>query len=269
MSPTCSIVISTYNWPEALELNLLSLARQSVLPDEILIADDGSEANTRQLIDTMKERLRVPVIHLWHADEGFRKTIIMNRAFMKASGDYIIQLDGDVIPHKHFVKDHLNFAEAGSFVAGTRVTTSKELASVLLKKKRTDISVWEKGTKNFLNGLHFPAFAGLLESYRSGEKNIYYAKGCNMAFWKADLLKVNGYDESFTGWGYEDSDIAIRLYNAGVRKRYLKMAGIVFHLWHQEYSRDREKHNNELLRQTRENRKTWIEKGMNQYKATQ
>jgi glycosyltransferase involved in cell wall biosynthesis len=269
MNPTSSIVMSTYNWPEALELNLMALANQSVLPGEILIADDGSTSETRRLIESIQKRIAIPVIHLWHENEGFRKTIIMNQAFVKASGDYIIQLDGDVIPHRHFVKDHLEFAVSGSFVAGTRVTTNKELASALIREKRTNVSVWDKGTKNFFNGLHFPSIGKLLENYRTGERNIYYAKGCNMAFWKTDLQKVNGYDESFTGWGYEDSDLAIRLYNAGIRKRYLKLAGIVFHLWHQEYSRDRINHNNELLRHTKESGKTWAEKGMNQYQATQ
>src|ERR1700712_962551 len=104
----CSLVISTYNWPQALELCLKSVATQKHLPDEVIIADDGSGEETRLLIDKYKKDFPVPLLHLWHEDKGFRKTIILNKAINQSSFEYIIQVDGDVILEKHFISDHLN-----------------------------------------------------------------------------------------------------------------------------------------------------------------
>ncbi len=111
--PTSTLVTPTYNWPEALELLLLSLLRQTRLPDEIIIADDGSKEETKSVIDKYKEKFSVPLIHIWHEDKGNRKPAIMNKAIAQAKGDYIIEIDGDIIMEKHFVEDHLRFAEEG------------------------------------------------------------------------------------------------------------------------------------------------------------
>lgn len=265
MTPSTSLIISTYNWPEALELCLASVARQSLLPTEILIADDGSNPGTKILVDIMRNRLGIPIIHLWHTDQGFRKATIMNRAFVTANQDYIIQIDGDMILHPEFIRDHIDAARLGYYVAGARVMTSEKLKDKLLEEKRTAVSVFEKGAKNFFNGIHLPLMGRLLRNYRCSEEEIYYVKGCNMAFWKNDLYKVNGYDENFEGWGYEDSDLAIRLFHAGVQKQFLKMAGIAYHLWHHEYSREREEYNYALLHETRRGLKSYIKKGMDQY----
>ncbi|WP_046368685.1 glycosyltransferase family 2 protein [Flavihumibacter petaseus] len=268
MKPSTSLIISTYNWPEALELCLLSVARQSQLPAEILIADDGSNPMTRSTVDRLRSTIGVPIVHLWHQDQGFRKAAIMNRAFVNANGEYVIQIDGDIVLHPDFIRDHINAATPGYFVAGTRVITSEKLKNDLLHNKRINISIFEKGTRNFLNGVHFPLFGKLLRNYRCQTKDIYYVKGCNMAFWKKDLYQVNGYDETFEGWGYEDSDLAIRLYNSGVRKKFLKMAGIAYHLWHSEYCRDREQYNYSLLGDTRDCGKSYTKVGMDRYEQT-
>src|SRR5690554_6518284 len=108
-----SLLISTYNWPEALELVLMSAKRQSVRPDEILIADDGSSEKTKQLILEFQNKSVIPIHHFWHEDKGFRKSIILNKAIAGATGEYIIQVDGDCILHKDFVRDHKALAQAG------------------------------------------------------------------------------------------------------------------------------------------------------------
>ena len=92
-----TLLITTYNRPDALELCLMSILRQTHLPDEVLIADDGSTADTKELIDTYRTKFPIPVIHIWHEDKGFRRTVILNRAFLVAKGNYIIQVDGDLI----------------------------------------------------------------------------------------------------------------------------------------------------------------------------
>ena len=108
-----SLLISTYNWKEALSLCLYSAFAQTVKPAEILIADDGSREDTRQLIDEMRAKTDIPIVHVWHEDKGFRLSAIRNRSIEKAKGDYIIQIDGDIILDRHFIADHLELAEKG------------------------------------------------------------------------------------------------------------------------------------------------------------
>lgn len=117
---TVSLIISTYNFPKALDICLQSVLQQSVLPDEVLIADDGSREETKKVVEKFQKQLPVPMIHVWHEDNGFRLTVIRNKAIAKASKDYIIQIDGDIILNRHFIKDHKRFARKNSFVSGSR-----------------------------------------------------------------------------------------------------------------------------------------------------
>jgi GT2 family glycosyltransferase len=263
----CTLIIATYNWPEALRICLQAVTQQSILPAEVIIADDGSTQATADIINEIKTHAPFNLKHVWHEDFGFRKTIILNKAIAKASGSYIIQVDGDVVPHKHFIKDHLEFAEAGVYVAGTRVNTNEALKNRIIMQQLINVPLLASGSKNFFNSLRLPFLTRLLQNYRTAEKEIYYVKGCNMAFWKKDFIAVNGYDESFTGWGLEDSDLAIRLHKNGVRKKYLKMAAIVYHLWHKAFERDREEINLILMRKAAAGDAIKATKGIGQYLA--
>src|SRR5690606_29011838 len=120
-----SLIITTYNWPEALDLVLESLECQSQKPHEVLIADDGSSAETRTLIEKFQASSAVTIKHLWHEDQGFRRTVILNKALAQAEGDYIIQLDGDCLMHRRFVEDHMHFAREGNFLFGSRVNIKR------------------------------------------------------------------------------------------------------------------------------------------------
>lgn len=264
--PSCSLLISTYNWPEALAIVLKSVERQSLLPDEILIADDGSKEATRALIESFQSRFSIPVRHFWHPDDGFRRTVILNKAVAGAKGDYIVQVDGDVMLHPNFIEDHRGFIEEHSFVAGTRTMLGKELSKQVIEQEMLTIPLFTKGVKNFFNSIRIAFLKALMSNrYKVSAKNAYYVKGCNMAFWRKDFIAVNGYNESITGWGKEDSEFAIRLYNAGVKKRYLKFGAVVYHLWHQEFSRDRESLNIELMDKTMKEKLVRCDKGVDQY----
>ena len=236
MKLNVSLIISTYNWPGALNLCLQSVLHQSVLPNEIIIADDGSKEETRELINSFKEICKIPLIHVWHEDKGFRKTMIMNEAFTKVSYPYIVQIDGDIILHKDFIKDHIRFAQSKSFVSGSRVIIDEKLTKKLIQKKQWKFSIFTNGLRNRLNGIRIPFLSKFQEHYR--QNDIIYVRGCNMAFWKEDLLKVNGYDEEITGWGREDNELAARLINTGICKRVIKFSAIAFHLHHNLRSRD-------------------------------
>ena len=117
---TVSLIISTYNWPRALYLCLDSVMQQTVMPTEILIADDGSGISTRDVVKHFENISPVPVHHIWHEDRGFRLAAIRNKAIAASSGEYVIQIDGDLILHRHFIQDHIIFARKGCFVTGSR-----------------------------------------------------------------------------------------------------------------------------------------------------
>ena len=136
-----SLIISTYNRSDALELCVKSVLRQSLLPDEIIIADDGSKEDTGELIHQLAASSEVPIIHVWHEDLGFRLASIRNKAIAKASKEYIIQIDGDIVLHKDFVKDHVHFAKKGSFVTGSRVLIREGLTKKMLAERNCIISI--------------------------------------------------------------------------------------------------------------------------------
>lgn len=262
---TVSLIISTYNFPKALELCLQSVLQQSVLPDEVLVADDGSGEGTREVVEEFQKQLPVPIIHVWHEDNGFRLTVIRNKAIAKASKDYIIQIDGDIILNRHFIKDHKRFARKNSFVSGSRLNIQEDLSKKLLAECSIEVSIRNKGIHNRLNGVRCQLLTWFLQNYH--QNDLLYVRGCNMGFWRNDLLLVNGYDENMIGWGREDNEIACRLINAGIRKRIIKNAGIVFHLYHPDNSRAQFNINNEILQKTIDEKRTWCSKGIDQYLA--
>jgi glycosyltransferase involved in cell wall biosynthesis len=259
-----SLIVSTYNWPEALNLCLLSIKDQVLLPEEVIIADDGSGEETRLLIARFQKNFPVPLVHVWQEDEGFQLSRIRNKAIARASEAYIVQIDGDLILEKHFVKDHIAFREKGSFVSGTRVQMSQQLSICKLKDQNTHISLFSKGIKNFFNGVRLkPATLLFAKRYKTGDPA--YVRGCNMAFWKADLESVNGYNEAITGWGREDSELAIRLINNGVIKRILKFGAVAYHIFHKEAVRENIATNDDILKTSILNRTTICNDGLSKY----
>jgi glycosyltransferase involved in cell wall biosynthesis len=263
-SISTSLIVSTYNWPEALNLCLKSIQSQTVLPDEIIIADDGSSDDTKSLINLFKETFTIPIIHVWQPDNGFQLARIRNKAIAAATKNYIIQIDGDLILHKKFVEDHINFAREGSFATGSRVILGEEFSINLLKAKAVKISIFTKGISNISNGFRINFLRNYLATrYRIND--MYYMRGCNMAFWRTDLLRVNGYNEEFVGWGREDNDVAVRLINLGISKRVLKFGGIVFHIYHKVAPKANLDRNDQMLIAAIKNKTTYIPKGVNQY----
>lgn len=229
-----SLIISTYNRPDALAVVLDSVTKQSVVPYEIIIADDGSAAPTRRLVQEWESD---PVIgsrirYVWHEDDGFRLAAIRNRAIAAATGDYIIQIDGDVMLHPRFVEDHIRCARPGFMVKGSRVYLTKEFTEKLChREKSVRMHPWSRGIgrcRQKAVRLHW--FSNFFRD--RFKPHSYWALGCNMAFWRDDALAENGYDESFRNWGHEDSDLFFRMARAGVRKCDLRYAGIIYHLDH-------------------------------------
>lgn len=237
MTPSCSLIVSTYNWPEALELVLKSIMAQKRLPDEVVIADDGSTLLTQELIKKYQGIFPIPLKHVWHPDMGFTRTLILNKAIREVTSNYIIQIDGDIILHPYFIADHLDFAEINCWITGSRVLLGSEKSKEILNTKDVNLSVFSKGITNHLNAIRSPFLRELFFSTK--KLDIKKVRGCNMAYWKSDFEKVNGYNEDIIGWGREDSEFAARLVNNTIYKKNLKFGGVEFHIYHPEESRDK------------------------------
>lgn len=262
-----SLVLTTYEWPEALRLVLASALDQTVAPGEVIVADDGSGDATAAVVRDAAARFRargVPLHHVWHPDEGFRAAAIRNRALARATGDYVLLIDGDCVLHRDFVRSHLAFARPGRLVQGTRVLLSEARSARALATGETRFGAFERGVGNRLNALPLPWLSPLVPTSPDPLAGV---RSCNMGFWLADARRVNGFDERFVGWGREDSDFVARLMAAGVRRRKLKFGGIMYHLWHPERPRDALPANDALLAEARRRGATWAAVGLDRYAA--
>ena len=260
MNELISVIVSTYNREDALDVVLRALARQSDRNFEIVVADDGSGPATARVVRDWAARNPVPIKHVWHEDRGFRLAEIRNRGIRASSGAYIVFLDGDCIARRDFVAKHRRLAEPRWFVTGTRILLSRELTDRILHEG-LEPELW--GLARFMAHRlrhHFNRVAPLLALRLGPMRKLMAhrwrgARGSNMAFWRADLERVGGFDTSFSGWGREDSDIFIRMIRAGVRRKDGRFASGVLHLWHPDADRshldDNDRQLDEVLHSTR------------------
>ena len=263
MSYTSALLISTYNWPEALDLILKSVLNQTRLPDEILIADDGSDEKTYELIKSFKNENNIVVHHIWQEDIGYRKSKILNKAIAKSTADYIIQIDGDCIIHKNFVYDHIASVQKGFYLYGSRVNILPEKVSEVFEKKIIEFNFFSKEIKNRTRNLRIPFLSSLYKTHFEISNKF---RGCNVSFWKNDLLAINGYNEDFEGWGREDSDLVIRLGNNGIGAKRLRYAGIVYHIFHESnFSKTKWDFNDRIQKETIRKKLTKTSNGIDKY----
>jgi len=261
-SPRITLIVTTYNWPAALDLTLQSVARQSRLPDEVIVADDGSGPQTRQVVTQWQTRLGSALIHVWQPDEGFRLARSRNRAIAAARSDYVVIVDGDMVLHRHFIADHARAARHGSFIQGVRLLTGPEAASRMLAEGLLDLGFFARDIRRRRHAIRNRFLSALLFSERTGQRAI---RGCNQAYWKSDLIRVNGFNEAFVGWGREDNEIAARLYNSGVKRRNLKFQALAIHLHHPLRHGLLGTRNDAVLRDTIEARKAWCPLGLSRH----
>jgi glycosyltransferase involved in cell wall biosynthesis len=237
-----SVIVSTYNREDTLDVALRALSRQTDRHFEIIVADDGSGEATARVVQGWAAKTPLPVRHVWQEDRGFRLADIRNRGILASKGAYIVFLDGDCITRPDFVAAHRRLAEAGWFVTGTRILLSPDLTRRILleglEPEAWGMPQWlvrrSRGEVNRVSPLlelQLGAFRKLTAKRWRG------ARGSNMAFWRVDLEKVDGFDTSFQGWGREDSDIFIRMIRAGVGRKDGRYATGVLHLWHHEADR--------------------------------
>lgn len=257
-----SLIITTYNWKEALALSLKSAMAQTERPLEIIIADDGSSADTAEMIEALARKSPVPLHHSWQEDRGFRLSASRNKALARARGDYIILIDGDILLEEHFIHDHKKFARSGYFVQGSRVLINEKLSREILHEQRLMGAFCTKGVENKKNCIRSNILAALFSFTSSNSQGV---RTCNFAFWRKDAVAVNGFNEEFVGWGREDSEFTVRLLNHGLTRRNMKFNALAYHLFHPMNDRTHLAENDEILQKTIDEKKQWCVRGLDQY----
>ena len=257
-----SLIITTYNRPDALLLVLQSVERQTTIPFNIIIADDGSNNETLEIIKNFQISSKLKVIHSWQQNKGFRAARSRNKAIAKSNADYLILIDGDMVLHPEFVQDHISNSEIGHFIQGARVLLKKEKTQDIFSGASVDFSFFSLGIKNRKNLIH----SNLLSKIFLKKKNFLRGiKTCNMSFFKKDCLNINGFNEDFEGWGREDSEFAVRLLNSGTIRKNLHFNVIQFHLWHDENIRASLRENDLILNSAINSNSKWCLNGIDKY----
>jgi glycosyltransferase involved in cell wall biosynthesis len=254
-SSLISIIVTTYNREDALDAALRALVAQSDRNFEIVIADDGSGPDTARVIESWRSRLPIPLKHVRHEHRGFRGGEIRNRGIRVSEGALCIFLDGDCLARPDFIAAHRRLYEPGWFVIGNRILLSRDVTTAVIAQGLAP-QTWSFGAlvrrrlsggiNRLLPAVHLPL--GPLRKLQ--QRSWRGAQTCNFAVARSDLDRVDGFDNSFVGWGFEDSDLAIRLMRAGVRRKDGRFATGVFHLWHPFNDRAQVSVNRQRLDQT-------------------
>jgi glycosyltransferase involved in cell wall biosynthesis len=273
-TPDASLLLATYNMPRHLELVLTGLMRQEISPRsfEILICDDGSEEETRAIIESFKSRSPFQVTHLWQEHQGFRKCRILNEALRVARGETLIFLDGDCVPHPKFIADHIEQQEKGHYLAGRRVELGPWFSATL---SASDIerglldgpslrllqSCLKEDSLYFQRSLRVPTSPAW--KWLRGPMKLNHVpdlKGCNFSLPRAAMEAINGFDEAYEGYGREDTDVEIRLRNLGLKIKSLKGLALQFHVWHPR--RSFTSANESLLEEARQTKRVACQNGI-------
>lgn len=247
-----SVIVTTYNWPLALKLCLDSLYAQSDKSFEVIIADDGSNADNLASAQIFCANSPVPLRYVHHEDLGFRAGTIRNKAVAQSQGEYLLFVDGDCVLLPHFIARHRKLAEQGYFVPGNRVLLSQIYTQVVIADqlplhKKSLVEFLELFLQKKINRV--TSFLDLPLGFfrRLQSKKWQKAMTCNLGVWKSDFIRVNGFDELFEGWGFEDSDLVIRLIHAGIKRKEGRFAVPVLHLWHPHYDKSKQALNYQRL----------------------
>jgi len=267
-----TVIVTTYNRPDALAAVLDGCLAQTDRNFELIVADDGSTRETADVVHGFTSRASFALRHVWQEDLGFRAATIRNRALAATDAQYIVFTDSDCVPAHTFVAQHRRLAEAGWFLSGNRVLLSETFTRKVLER-HIPIQDWSwadwvgargRGEVNRIIPLVRLPDGGYRKRHPQRWEGV---KTCNLSAWRSDLVRVNGLDESYSGWGLEDSDLVIRLLHAGVKHKSVRFAAPVFHLWHKENDRSRLPENQRRLNEVLHSKHIRAREGLDRYLA--
>lgn len=271
--PAVSVIVPTYNWPQALFAVLWSLCQQTDLDFEVIVADDGSAKPTTDTIEKLKSKAPFPLRHIWQPDAGRQAAKIRNKAIAQAQNPYLVFIDGDCFVLPNFIRAHKQLAELGYFIHGQRILVNKQKTEALLQqtellpaslnKKHWFKQRIQSQCNRFLPLLRLP----LGPIRKLGRSRWQGVKTCNLGVWRQDIYAVNGFDENFVGWGYEDSDLVIRLLRHGIYRKQGRFSVAVLHLWHPPADRTLTSENWDSLQRVLVSNHTRATMGLDQYKS--
>ena len=275
--PAASVIVSTYNRPGALAAVLHGLAAQSRKDFEVIVCDDGSTPFTRQTVRRLMDAFGGRLHYLWHEDRGFRAAAARNRAIERAQGVHLCFLDGDCVPRHGFVHGHLCAARPGVILRGSRLLLSRELTRACERSEALPHE-WDRWSLRRLvaqgkvNRMA-PVLGGAMDGLRRlgmvfRGRNWRLMRGCNFSVRAEAMRAVGGFDESYEGWGYEDSDLCVRLLHHGLRIRQAPADTCVLHLWHEERDRGEEPANRMRLQEVLGTRRVQAVRGLRTAPAT-
>ena len=259
-----SVIITTYNNPKFLKQCLNSFVSQKDKNFEVIVADDGSSKETKELVYSYKDKLKIN--HVWHADEGFRAAKIRNEAVKISSGKYLVFIDGDCVTYNDFIKNHRKISEHGYFARGNRAMLSHSFSKHIINSDQdinliSNIEILKLRFFKDINRI-LPTIRITNLPFRKIFKTKWKgAKTCNLGVWKEDFVNINGYNESYVGWGREDSDFVVRLINNNIFRKEATFSTGLFHLKHKINSRENFSKNDKLLSETINKKKTYIKNG--------
>lgn len=265
-----AVIPATYNRPDALAALLEGYLAQDGDNFEIVVADDGSGEATLDVITNYQRKAPFRIDHVWQENKGYRAATIRNKALAKTTAEYVVYTDGDCIPMPWFISAHRKLAERGRFVAGNRVLLSENFTNRVLSAAmpvhRWSMRQWlgarQRGDINRIQPLVSLPDNPLRKLMPERWKGC---KTCNLGVWHDDLLRVNGMDEIYAGWGLEDSDLVIRLLRAGIKHKSARFAAPVLHLWHRERDKSQLAENQKHLDGILYSDRTIAVQGLSQY----
>lgn len=234
---TLSVIFSTYNSEEWLEKVILGFSVQTFRDFEIIIADDGSRAATKELIDRLRSEISIPILHVWQEDAGFQKSQILNKAILASTSNYLIFTDGDCIPREDFVQVHFNHREEGYFLSGGYYKLPMDISKAISKEDIIQQNCFDlkwlkaKGLKSSFKNVKFTASGFLSKILNFITPTNASWNGHNSSGWKKDLMDVNGFNQEMQ-YGGQDRELGERLFNKGLKSKQIRYSAICVHLDH-------------------------------------
>lgn len=264
-----SVIFTTYNQPEWLKKALWGYEVQTNKDFEIIIADDGSGDETKEVINSFINKNILNIKHIWHPDEGYQKCPILNKAILASETDYLIFTDGDCIPRNDFIKVHIDNAETGYFLSGGTLRLTMEIS-----KKITEEDVINQNVFN-LNWLYGNGLAKTFKSTKLVKSKFYVNlmnkltltnaswNGHNASGWKKDILAINGFNEDMH-YGGQDRELGERLFNFGIKSKQIRYSAVCVHLEHGRPYKTKESilKNKKIRKEVKETKKYWVKNGI-------